>query len=168
MRAGLCYGALDDAAVRRHVACVEDTQALRDALPGLGLVAFVGDGSVLPRCGLPHETCALSARRHARAEAAHHTCTRSLTGQRLGGRAACPHLTTAVLTGCIRLCTPRGGRWRRHQQLLLPIVVHQPCQKPLMRHAGSPTGLAAGPGRICLMRNQDCPKSWQYGWHFLE
>lgn len=25
-------------------------QALRDQLPGLGLVAFVGDGSILPRC----------------------------------------------------------------------------------------------------------------------
>ena len=33
-----------------HVECVEDTQALRDQLPGLGLVAFVGDGAVLPRC----------------------------------------------------------------------------------------------------------------------
>ncbi len=27
----------------------QDTQALRDALPGLGLIAFVGDGAVLPR-----------------------------------------------------------------------------------------------------------------------
>ena len=52
MRAGLCYAALDAAAVRAHVECVEDTHALRQALPGLGLVAFVGDGTILPRWGL--------------------------------------------------------------------------------------------------------------------
>ena len=47
--AGLFYGAQDAEALRRHVDCVEDTDALRKTLPGLGLVAFVGNGSVLPR-----------------------------------------------------------------------------------------------------------------------
>lgn len=36
--------------LQAHVESVEDQQALRDALPSLGLVAFVGDGSLLPRC----------------------------------------------------------------------------------------------------------------------
>jgi predicted ABC-class ATPase len=49
VRAGLFYGAQDAAALRRHVDCVEDTEALRNALPGMGLVAFVGNGSILPR-----------------------------------------------------------------------------------------------------------------------
>jgi hypothetical protein len=31
------------------VECVEDTEYLRDQLPAMGLVAFVGDGAVLPR-----------------------------------------------------------------------------------------------------------------------
>ncbi len=43
------YSSQDAAALWRHVKCVEDTQALRDALPSLNLVAFVGDGSILPR-----------------------------------------------------------------------------------------------------------------------
>ncbi|MGI9047823.1 MAG: ABC-ATPase domain-containing protein [Rubrobacteraceae bacterium] len=34
---------------RRHVETVEDAGHLRELLPGLGLVAFVADGSVLPR-----------------------------------------------------------------------------------------------------------------------
>lgn len=38
-------------APQAHVECVEDTAALRDQLSSLGLVAFVGDGSILPRCG---------------------------------------------------------------------------------------------------------------------
>ncbi|GAB4823091.1 hypothetical protein N2152v2_010137 [Parachlorella kessleri] len=46
---GLLYAQQDAEALRRQVACVEDTEALRAALPGLGLVAFVGDGSILPR-----------------------------------------------------------------------------------------------------------------------
>ncbi|KNB53057.1 ABC transporter ATPase [Streptomyces caatingaensis] len=45
----LRYEALDADAVRRFVETVEDSCALRDALPGLGLVAFVADGAVLPR-----------------------------------------------------------------------------------------------------------------------
>ncbi|EIE22453.1 hypothetical protein COCSUDRAFT_16516, partial [Coccomyxa subellipsoidea C-169] len=49
IRAGLFYEMQDAAALRRHVDCVEDTEALRSALPGLGLVAFVGNGSILPR-----------------------------------------------------------------------------------------------------------------------
>jgi predicted ABC-class ATPase len=32
-----------------HAECNEDADALRDVLPGMGLVAFVGDGAVLPR-----------------------------------------------------------------------------------------------------------------------
>ena len=39
----------DEQAVRRFVETVEDSVALRDALPGLGLVGFVADGAVLPR-----------------------------------------------------------------------------------------------------------------------
>lgn len=49
VQAGLLYARQDRAALQAHVECVEDTQALRDQLPSLGLVAFVGDGSVLPR-----------------------------------------------------------------------------------------------------------------------
>ncbi|GAA0409300.1 ABC-ATPase domain-containing protein [Streptomyces luteireticuli] len=45
----LCHGALDAAAIRRFIETVEDSRALREALPGLGLVAFVADGAVLPR-----------------------------------------------------------------------------------------------------------------------
>ncbi len=40
---------LDRAALLRHCAVVEDQVALRDALAGRGLVAFVADGSRLPR-----------------------------------------------------------------------------------------------------------------------
>ena len=32
-----------------HLHRMQDTEALRGALPGLGLIAFVGDGAVLPR-----------------------------------------------------------------------------------------------------------------------
>ncbi|MFG3258238.1 P-loop domain-containing protein [Streptomyces sp. NPDC048172] len=42
-------GTKDAEAVRRFVETVEDSVALRDALPGLGLVGFVADGAVLPR-----------------------------------------------------------------------------------------------------------------------
>ena len=44
VQAGLTYVALDATALQAHVECVEDTAALRQQLPGLGLVAFVGDG----------------------------------------------------------------------------------------------------------------------------
>ena len=37
------------AAAAAHVDCVEDAEAARAALPGLGLVAFVADGALLPR-----------------------------------------------------------------------------------------------------------------------
>ncbi|KAL4436891.1 hypothetical protein ABPG75_004030 [Micractinium tetrahymenae] len=46
---GLLYSQVDQQRLQAHVECVEDTQALRDQLPSLGLVAFVGDGSILPR-----------------------------------------------------------------------------------------------------------------------
>ena len=46
---GLLYSSLDSAAFTAHVNCVEDTEALRNALPKLGLVGFVGDGAILPR-----------------------------------------------------------------------------------------------------------------------
>ncbi len=45
----LRHAALDAADVRRFVETVEDSVALREALPGLGLVAFVADGAVLAR-----------------------------------------------------------------------------------------------------------------------
>lgn len=40
---------VDSERARLHVASVEDAEHLRDLLPSLGLVAFVADGSVLPR-----------------------------------------------------------------------------------------------------------------------
>lgn len=48
-REALRHASLDAAAVREFVETVEDSDALRAALPGLGLVAFVADGAVLPR-----------------------------------------------------------------------------------------------------------------------
>jgi predicted ABC-class ATPase len=42
-------GGVDEARARSHVETVEDAGYLRDLLPSLGLVAFVADGSVLPR-----------------------------------------------------------------------------------------------------------------------
>jgi predicted ABC-class ATPase len=45
----LLFPSLDADALRRHVETVEDSRALRDALPERGLVAFVADGSRLPR-----------------------------------------------------------------------------------------------------------------------
>jgi predicted ABC-class ATPase len=45
----LRHVSLDADAVREFVETVEDSDALRAALPGLGLVAFVADGAVLPR-----------------------------------------------------------------------------------------------------------------------
>ncbi|CAK0781040.1 hypothetical protein CVIRNUC_005266 [Coccomyxa viridis] len=49
VEAGLLYSTQDGAALRKHVDCVEDTHWLRSELPRLGLVAFVGNGSILPR-----------------------------------------------------------------------------------------------------------------------
>jgi len=45
----LCLAALEAARVREFVATVEDSAALRAALPDLGLVGFVADGSLLAR-----------------------------------------------------------------------------------------------------------------------
>lgn len=50
VEAGLLWSTQDRAAAQRQVTCVEDTHWLRSALPSLGLVAFVGNGSILPRC----------------------------------------------------------------------------------------------------------------------
>lgn len=50
---GFCYQSQDVQALRRHIQCVEDTEFLRDALPKLGLVAFVGNGAILPRSDIP-------------------------------------------------------------------------------------------------------------------
>ena len=41
--------ALDPGEVERHIHAAEDSERLRDTLDSLGLVAFVADGSVLPR-----------------------------------------------------------------------------------------------------------------------
>ena len=46
---GLLWRSLDQPAVTAHVHCVEDQEYLREQLKGQGLVAFIGDGSVLPR-----------------------------------------------------------------------------------------------------------------------
>ena len=49
VRQALTSEKVDEVAAREHVETVEDTNRLRDLLPSLGLVAFVSDGSVLPR-----------------------------------------------------------------------------------------------------------------------
>lgn len=49
---GLCYKQQDVGALQHHIEVVEDTQFLRQQLPGLGLVAFVGNGAILPRQAL--------------------------------------------------------------------------------------------------------------------
>ncbi len=49
VRGSLFYRSLDSDLVSRFVKTVEDAEALRQALPMRGLVAFVADGSVLPR-----------------------------------------------------------------------------------------------------------------------
>lgn len=46
---GLLYANLNTRALIRQVDLVEDVEAIRAALPDRGLVAFVGDGSILPR-----------------------------------------------------------------------------------------------------------------------
>jgi predicted ABC-class ATPase len=46
---GLCAHHLDAETLQRFVQCVENQEAIRECLPSLGLVAFVGDGSLLPR-----------------------------------------------------------------------------------------------------------------------
>ena len=49
VKSALCYPNLDAKQLRAAADLAEDQQFLRDALPGLGLCAFVADGSVLPR-----------------------------------------------------------------------------------------------------------------------
>ena len=49
VEAAAIASSLDLAELERHCATVEDQTALRQALDGAGLVAFVGDGAVLPR-----------------------------------------------------------------------------------------------------------------------
>ena len=43
------YSSQDQAALKKHVECVEDQAFLRCQLSGANLVAFVRDGAVLPR-----------------------------------------------------------------------------------------------------------------------
>lgn len=50
VEAALLARAHDPDIVRRHIECVEDQEWLRSRLEPLGLVAFLADGSVLPRC----------------------------------------------------------------------------------------------------------------------
>ncbi len=49
VEASLFADSLPVSALRNHVETIEDQEFLRDRLDGLGVVAFVGDGSVLPR-----------------------------------------------------------------------------------------------------------------------
>jgi predicted ABC-class ATPase len=49
VRRGLRPDAAGAEEVRAFVACVENQEHIRSQLPGLGLVAFVGDGAILPR-----------------------------------------------------------------------------------------------------------------------
>ena len=49
VREALMPAGVDGAAARKQVETVEDADHLRGQLPGLGLVAFVADGAVLPR-----------------------------------------------------------------------------------------------------------------------
>ena len=49
LRGSLFLSALDKEMLRRHILSVEDQEFCRAALDRLGLVAFVGNGSVLPR-----------------------------------------------------------------------------------------------------------------------
>jgi len=49
VREGLLFRNLDKAALREHVACGEDAEALREQLRERKLVAFVAEGAILPR-----------------------------------------------------------------------------------------------------------------------
>lgn len=49
IHSSLVYSSLNHMELQRHVECVEDAVFLRQSLQGRGLVAFVADGSVLPR-----------------------------------------------------------------------------------------------------------------------
>ena len=48
-RRGLTWRALPHDEVRDFVACIENQEAVRSQLDDLGLVAFVGNGAILPR-----------------------------------------------------------------------------------------------------------------------
>ena len=48
-RQALFYESLPAETLREHIAAVEDQEAMRDQLDELGLVAFIGNGSILPR-----------------------------------------------------------------------------------------------------------------------
>ncbi|RPB20636.1 hypothetical protein L211DRAFT_841564 [Terfezia boudieri ATCC MYA-4762] len=45
----MLWKSLDEAHLMAHIKSVEDQEVLRDNLEGMGLIAFVGNGSVLPR-----------------------------------------------------------------------------------------------------------------------
>jgi len=47
--ASLLFKSMDESALYRHIRVAEDADFLRDRLSGMGLVAFVADGAVLPR-----------------------------------------------------------------------------------------------------------------------
>ncbi len=49
LRSSVLGGSLDGDTLRQHCDAVEDQTALREALPAAGLLAFVGDGSLLAR-----------------------------------------------------------------------------------------------------------------------
>ena len=49
VRVSLFFSNLDEQVLRKHIEVAEDADALRNQLDGLGLVAFVADGAVLPR-----------------------------------------------------------------------------------------------------------------------
>ena len=49
VREALTPAGVDETRAREHVETVEDANHLREQLPGLGLVAFLADGAVLPR-----------------------------------------------------------------------------------------------------------------------
>lgn len=56
VRKGLHWAELDQAAARRFVECVENQESIRDQLGVLGLIAFVGDGAMLPRESGAHDS----------------------------------------------------------------------------------------------------------------
>lgn len=49
LRTSLVHASLDTAALRAHIQSAEAQEYLRDSLKGAGLVAFVANGSILPR-----------------------------------------------------------------------------------------------------------------------
>jgi len=49
VRSSLYFSSLDSQALYRHVESNEDADHLREKLPSLGLIAFVGEGAILPR-----------------------------------------------------------------------------------------------------------------------